>query len=106
MSLLPVLFRWPLALLPVHIVFLELIIDPACSIVFEAENEEADVMRRPPRDPRARLVGWRTLAISLAQADLLRQRLPAVEQPVKPGDTPVGVCQPRDVRPGRQVACL
>jgi len=67
MSLLPVLFRWPLALMPVHIVFLELIIDPACSIVFEAENEETDVMRRPPRDPRARLFGWRTLSISLAQ---------------------------------------
>ncbi len=67
MSLLPVLFQWPLALLPVHIVFLELIIDPACSIVFEAEAEEADVMRRPPRDPRARLFGWRTLTLSLAQ---------------------------------------
>ena len=51
MSLLPVLFDWPLVLLPVHIVFLELIIDPACSIVFEAEPEEADVMQRPPRDP-------------------------------------------------------
>jgi Ca2+-transporting ATPase len=67
MSLLPVLFQWPLALLPVHIVFLELIIDPACSIVFEAEDEEADIMRRPPRDPRARLFGWRTLTLSLAQ---------------------------------------
>jgi Ca2+-transporting ATPase len=37
--------------MPVHIVFLELIIDPACSTAFEAEPEEADVMRRPPRDP-------------------------------------------------------
>ncbi len=67
MSLLPVLFRWPLALLPVHIVFLELIIDPACSIVFEAEGEEADVMRRPPRDSRERLFGARTLGLSLTQ---------------------------------------
>jgi len=67
MSFLPVLFRWPLALFPVHIVFLELIIDPACSIVFEAEDEEADVMRRPPRDPRAQLFGVRTLTLSLAQ---------------------------------------
>ncbi|MBP1929200.1 Ca2+-transporting ATPase [Methanolinea mesophila] len=49
MSLLPVLFDLPLVLLPVHIVFLELIIDPACSIVFEAEPEESDVMNRPPR---------------------------------------------------------
>jgi Ca2+-transporting ATPase len=67
MSLLPVLFQWPLVLLPVHIVFLELIIDPACSIVFEAEQEEDDVMRRPPRDPREALFSRRTLVISLLQ---------------------------------------
>ena len=59
LSLLPVIFRWPLVLLPVHIVFLELIIDPACSIVFEVEPEEADVMRRPPRDPDRPLLGRR-----------------------------------------------
>jgi Ca2+-transporting ATPase len=70
MSLLPVLFRWPLALFPVHIVFLELIIDPACSVVFEAEAPEADVMRRPPRDPRERLFGWRTLGVSLTQGSV------------------------------------
>ena len=49
MSLLPVLFKWPLAMLPVHIVFLELIIDPACSVVFEMESDEEDIMSRPPR---------------------------------------------------------
>src|SRR6185369_14922157 len=37
MTLIPVLMEWPLVLLPVHIAFLHLIIDPACSIVFEAE---------------------------------------------------------------------
>ena len=67
MSLLPVLFRWPLVLLPVHIVFLELIIDPACSVVFEAEAEEADVMTRPPRRASDRLFGASTLFASLAQ---------------------------------------
>ncbi len=67
MSLIPVLFGWPLVLLPVHIVFLELIIDPACSIVFEAEGEEADVMNRPPRDPGERLFGARTVGVSLVQ---------------------------------------
>jgi P-type Ca2+ transporter type 2C len=67
MSLIPVFFKWPLALLPVHIVFLELIIDPACSVVFEAEGEESDVMRRPPRDPGDRLFGRQTLSYSLAQ---------------------------------------
>ena len=40
---------WPLVLMPIHIAFLELIIDPACSVVFEAEDEEGDVMDRPPR---------------------------------------------------------
>jgi Ca2+-transporting ATPase len=67
MSLVPVLFKWPLVLLPVHIVFLELIIDPACSVVFEAEQEESDVMTRPPRRPDAPLFGTRTVGISLLQ---------------------------------------
>ena len=67
MSLIPVLFRWPLVLLPMHIVFLELIIDPACSVVFEAEPEEADVMNRPPRRPDAPLFGQRTVLLSLLQ---------------------------------------
>jgi Ca2+-transporting ATPase len=67
MSLIPVLFQWPLVLLPVHIVFLELIIDPACSVVFEAEPEEADVMTRPPRKPDTSLFSFRTIAISLLQ---------------------------------------
>jgi Ca2+-transporting ATPase len=67
LSLIPVLLKWPLILLPVHIVFLELIIDPACSVVFEAEREEADVMRRPPRDTRKPLFGRRTVGLSLLQ---------------------------------------
>jgi Ca2+-transporting ATPase len=67
MSLIPVLFTWPLVLLPMHIVFLELIIDPACSVVFEAEPEEADVMTRPPRRPDAPLFGKRTIILSLLQ---------------------------------------
>lgn len=70
-SLLPVLLGWPLILLPVHIVFLELIIDPACSIVFEAEREEADVMARPPRDPGAPLFGGRTIGLSLLQGAIV-----------------------------------
>lgn len=67
MSLLPVLFNWPLVLLPVHIVFLELIIDPACSVVFEAEPEEEKVMHRPPRDLREPLFDRQTIAFSLLQ---------------------------------------
>ena len=67
MALLPLLFGLPLVLAPVHIVFLELIIDPACSIVFEAEPEEPDSMRRPPRRADAPLFSLRTLLLSLLQ---------------------------------------
>lgn len=67
MSLVPVLLGGPLALLPVHILFLELIIDPACSIAFEAEPEESDVMSRPPRDSTAPLFGARILGLGLLQ---------------------------------------
>jgi P-type Ca2+ transporter type 2C len=49
MTLIPVIMQWPVILLPIHIVFLELVIDPTCSIVFEAEKAEDDIMRRSPR---------------------------------------------------------
>jgi Ca2+-transporting ATPase len=67
MSLIPVLLNLPLVLLPVHIVFLELIIDPACSIVFESEKEEENVMRRPPRAPDEGLFTGKNLALSFLQ---------------------------------------
>jgi Ca2+-transporting ATPase len=51
----------PLMLLPVQIALLEMLIDPACSIVFETEGEEANVMRRPPRDPKAPVLPHSTL---------------------------------------------
>lgn len=51
----PVLMGWPMILMPAHILFLQLVIDPACSIVFEAEPLEADAMRQPPRRSDARL---------------------------------------------------
>lgn len=50
LSLIPVFFAdMPLILWPVHVVFMELIIDPACSVIFEAEATERGVMSRPPR---------------------------------------------------------
>ncbi len=67
LSLAPVLMGWPLVLLPVHIVFLEMIIDPACSVVFEAEPEEPGLMARPPRDASEPLFGARVVALSLLQ---------------------------------------
>jgi Ca2+-transporting ATPase len=53
--------------MPVHIVFLELIIDPACSTAFESEIEEPNVMRRRPRDPRDPIFGLRTIVTALLQ---------------------------------------
>jgi len=65
-ALVPLILHWPLVLTPVHIVFLELIIDPACS-AFEAEPEEMGIMARPPRDPKAPLFGAREILLSLGQ---------------------------------------
>ncbi|MCK6445684.1 MAG: cation-translocating P-type ATPase [Planctomycetes bacterium] len=67
LSLLPVLLGWPLMLFPIHIVFLELLIDPACSLAFEAEPEAPDTMRRPPRRVGASLFDRRLLVVSLLQ---------------------------------------
>jgi P-type Ca2+ transporter type 2C len=67
MAMLPVLFGWPALLYPMHIALLELIIDPACSIAFENEPAEKDVMQRPPRDTTAPLFGGTTLWLALLQ---------------------------------------
>lgn len=65
MAFLPLAFGWPLVLFPVHVVFLEFIIDPACSIVFEAEPGDADAMTQPPRDPAQPLFDVRTVGASV-----------------------------------------
>ena len=65
MSFLPLLFGWPVLLYPVHIVFLEFVIDPACSLVFEAEPSDDGVMRRPPRSPRERLFSAQMVGVSV-----------------------------------------
>ena len=67
MALLPLLFGWPLMFSPAHIVFLELVINPTCSIVFEAEHSEADAMRRPPRAPGERLFTGATILACILQ---------------------------------------
>ena len=67
MSLLPLVFGWPLVLFPAHIVFLEFVINPACSIAFEAEEADSDVMRRPPRAAGEALFGGWLFASSLVQ---------------------------------------
>ncbi|MEO8052330.1 MAG: cation-translocating P-type ATPase [Acidobacteriota bacterium] len=65
LSFLPVLLGWPLILGPVHIAFLELIIDPSCSIVFEAEDEEPGIMRRRPRSSTESLFQRRLVWMSV-----------------------------------------
>jgi Ca2+-transporting ATPase len=66
-ALLPVLLGEPLLLLPAHIMFLQMIIDPACSILFEAEPEQRNIMQRPPRAANEALFGGRLLTRSLLQ---------------------------------------
>jgi Ca2+-transporting ATPase len=57
LAIAPLLAGTPVILGPVHIAFLEMFIDPVCALVFEAEREEDDVMRRPPRSPQRKIVG-------------------------------------------------
>jgi Ca2+-transporting ATPase len=65
MSFVPLVLGGPLFLYPVHIVFLEFVIDPACTLVYEAERADEDAMRRPPRDPREPLFNLHMLGVSL-----------------------------------------
>ena len=73
LALLPLLFGLPILLGPMHIAFLEMVIDPVCSLVFEAEREESNVMSRPPRAPdeplfSGFLIGWSLLQGAVAFA--------------------------------------
>ncbi|HEX2901723.1 MAG TPA: cation-translocating P-type ATPase [Bacteroidia bacterium] len=65
------LAEWPLLLLPLHIVFMELIIDPVCSIAFESEGEEKGIMDRPPRNKDEMFFGWRKILRSVVKGLLL-----------------------------------
>ena len=64
MSIIPILNRdWPLILLPALVAFHEVIIDPACSIVFEEEPPDPEIMTKPPRPIDSRLVGPREILL-------------------------------------------
>jgi len=67
LALLPLLFGLPILFGPIHIAFLEMVIDPVCSLVFEAETEEGEVMSRPPRHPDEPLFSRRWISWSLLQ---------------------------------------
>ncbi|HET7766436.1 MAG TPA: cation-translocating P-type ATPase [Burkholderiales bacterium] len=65
-SFLPLVLGGPIVLYPVHVVFLEFVIDPACSLAFEAERGEREAMRRPPRNPGEPLFSRSMLVASLS----------------------------------------
>jgi Ca2+-transporting ATPase len=67
LALLPLLFGLPILFGPIHIALLELVIDPVCALVFEAERDEDDIMRRPPRSPREPLFSFSMVAWSVFQ---------------------------------------
>jgi Ca2+-transporting ATPase len=65
LGLLPVLFGWPAIFYPMHIAFLQLIIDPTCSIAFENEPPEPDLMKRKPRNPFIPLLNINTFIFAM-----------------------------------------
>jgi len=67
LAVLPVVFNWPILLMPLHIVFFELVVDPACSIAFEAEPAEPGIMLRKPRSEKVRLFDRSTVGMGLLQ---------------------------------------
>jgi Ca2+-transporting ATPase len=70
LALLPLILGLPLIFSPIHIAFLEMVIDPVCSLVFEAETDEEDVMRRKPRVPAEPLFSWQLVGWSVLQGGL------------------------------------
>lgn len=71
LALMPLLFGMPILFGPMHIAFLEMVIDPVCSLVFEAETEEKGVMDRPPRPPAEPLFSVPTILWSLVQGAMV-----------------------------------
>jgi Ca2+-transporting ATPase len=72
LTLIPAFFgNMTLILFPIHIVFMELIIDPVCSIAFEAEQEEQNIMKRKPRRPDELFFGRRKIVASILKGTLL-----------------------------------
>ncbi len=70
LALLPLFFGLPMLLGPIHIALLEMVIDPVCALVFEAERAEDDVMDSPPRDPAEALFSPSMLVWSLLQGGI------------------------------------
>jgi Ca2+-transporting ATPase len=71
LALIPILVGLPPMLFPMHLVLLELLIDPLCSIVFEGEHSESGAMQRPPRRRDERLFGRRELMLAIVQGTVV-----------------------------------
>ena len=78
LALVPLLIGMPLIFGPIHIAFMEMVIDPVCSMVFEAEAAEADIMRRPPRAAASPLFSRTLVVWSLLQGTIALIPLAAV----------------------------
>jgi P-type Ca2+ transporter type 2C len=70
LALLPLILGWPILFGPIHIALLEMVIDPVCALVFEAEREEDDIMLRHPRSPDEPLFSLQMIAWSIFQGSL------------------------------------
>lgn len=71
LALFPVLLGWPPLLLPMHVVLIEMVVDPICAIAFESEPGERDLMTRPPRRATEPLLGVAQLLVGLVQGAVL-----------------------------------
>jgi len=71
LTILPLIFGWPLIFMPIHIVFLEMVIDPVSSLVFEAESAEEISMLRPPRSAKVPLMSRPLIATAMVQGVLV-----------------------------------
>ena len=78
LALLPLVLGLPILFGPIHIALLEMVIDPVCALVFEAEHEEKDIMRRKPRSTEERLFSWWTIGWSVGQGGIALVMLAAL----------------------------
>lgn len=73
MVLVPLVLGWPYPhiLLPLHVIFLELVMDPTAAVAFENEPAEKNLMHKPPRSGSTSLFSWRELSVSLLQGTII-----------------------------------
>jgi P-type Ca2+ transporter type 2C len=71
LAIIPLLLGWPIMLMPMHVVLIEMIIDPMCSFAFESEPEEKDLMQQAPRPLNDLLVAKPQLILGILQGLVL-----------------------------------